>query len=177
MSSAFPDATRATRAAALLLVLAACDREPVPAASVASAPPMASERLLVQAGELTAGPERRRDSSYNPVADDPNAVADGKRLFVWMNCAGCHGVLGGGGMGPPLLDTEWIYGNEPASIFQTIAQGRPNGMPAFGGKLPDEQIWRIVAYVRSIDGAAQTVRHGASSGESPTEAQQKRSGQ
>ncbi|MFN2532578.1 MAG: cytochrome c, partial [Pyrinomonadaceae bacterium] len=34
--------------------------------------------------------------------------------------------------------------------FQTIREGRPNGMPSFRGKIPDEQIWQLVAYVRSM---------------------------
>lgn len=130
----------------------------------------------MQAGELEAGLPANRPLAENPLKDDPNAGADGKRLYLWMNCAGCHGVEGGGGIGPPLRDAEWIYGNDAASVFQTVAQGRPNGMPAFGAKLPDEQIWRIVAYVESLDGSKAPVRPGAASAESPTEMQQKRGG-
>jgi cytochrome c oxidase cbb3-type subunit 3 len=159
-----------------MLLLAACERAPVPPAGVAEAPPASAERLLVQAGAFEAGSPAERAPARNPLADDPNAANDGRRLYAWMNCAGCHGVLGGGGIGPPLRDAEWIYGNDAASLFQTVAQGRPNGMPAFGAKLPDEQIWRIVAYVESLDAAKAEVRHGGSSGESPTEMQQKRAG-
>jgi cytochrome c oxidase cbb3-type subunit 3 len=38
---------------------------------------------------------------------------------------------GGGGMGPPLMDNEWIYGSSPENIVATIVEGRPNGMPSF----------------------------------------------
>jgi cytochrome c oxidase cbb3-type subunit 3 len=31
-------------------------------------------------------------------------------------------------------------------------EGRPNGMPAFEGKLTDQQVWQLVAYVRSLSG-------------------------
>jgi cytochrome c oxidase cbb3-type subunit 3 len=55
-------------------------------------------------------------------------------------------------MGPPLMDAEWIYGSEPANIFATIAEGRPNGMPAFRERLSNDQIWRLVSYVRSMSG-------------------------
>jgi cytochrome c oxidase cbb3-type subunit 3 len=79
------------------------------------------------------------------------AVSEGKRLYAWYNCVGCH-ANGGGGMGPPLMDDQWIYGSEPAQIHATIVEGRPNGMPSFGGKIPDQQIWQIVAYVRSLSG-------------------------
>jgi cytochrome c oxidase cbb3-type subunit 3 len=48
------------------------------------------------------------------------------------------------------MDDEWIYGGRLEQIHQTIVQGRPNGMPSWGGKIPDEQIWQITAYVRSM---------------------------
>ena len=55
-------------------------------------------------------------------------------------------------MGPALMDATWIYGSQPQDVYATIAEGRPNGMPAFGGKIPDQQIWQLVAYVRSLSG-------------------------
>jgi cytochrome c oxidase cbb3-type subunit 3 len=84
--------------------------------------------------------------------DNAFAVSEGKRLFTWYNCAGCH-ANGGGGMGPPLMDSEWRYGSDPASLFETIVRGRPDGMPSFGGHIPADQVWKIVAYVRSMGGA------------------------
>jgi len=86
----------------------------------------------------------------NPYADDPNAVVQGRKLFDSMNCSGCHAALGGGGMGPPLSDREWIYGGEPAAIYLSIVQGRPNGMPAWGRALPPQSIWQLVAYIRTL---------------------------
>jgi len=71
-----------------------------------------------------------------------------------MNCAGCHAAGGGGGIGPALSDEEWIYGWEPEVIFDSIVYGRPNGMPSFSGRIPDQQVWQIVAYVRSLSGLA-----------------------
>ena len=58
-------------------------------------------------------------------------------LFTSYNCVGCHGSGGGGGMGPPLKDHKWIYGADPANIFATIVEGRPNGMPSCRNKIPD----------------------------------------
>ena len=78
-------------------------------------------------------------------------VNEGKALFNQMNCVGCH-ANGGGGMGPALMDDEWIYGYYPDQIFRTILEGRPNGMPAFRGRIPDVQVWSIAAYVRSMSG-------------------------
>ncbi|WP_026873463.1 c-type cytochrome [Inquilinus limosus] len=77
------------------------------------------------------------------------AMSQGKRLFQWYNCSGCHGN-GGGGSGPALIDDKWIYGSGIDNIVATIREGRPNGMPSFRGRIPDDQIWQIAAYVRSM---------------------------
>jgi cytochrome c oxidase cbb3-type subunit 3 len=79
------------------------------------------------------------------------AVAEGQRLYAWYNCSGCH-ARGGGGMGPALLDAHWVYGNSPEQLFASIAGGRPNGMPGFGQRVPEAQIWQLVAYVQSLGG-------------------------
>jgi cytochrome c oxidase cbb3-type subunit III len=92
--------------------------------------------------------EQRVTNPYNHSAYD---ISEGGRLFTWYNCSGCHSH-GGGGIGPPLIKTSWIYGGEPANIFDTIVKGRPNGMPAWGNRVPEYQIWQIVAYVRSLNG-------------------------
>jgi cytochrome c oxidase cbb3-type subunit 3 len=93
-----------------------------------------------------------------PGASDPyfaNAwgMNEGQRLYTQMNCVGCH-AHGGGGMGPPLMDGQWIYGFDDASIFDSIMNGRPNGMPAFGARLSNDQAWQLVAYVKSLGGNA-----------------------
>lgn len=98
---------------------------------------------------LEAGPATIRPAVRNPYENQPDAAAEGRRLYHWFNCAGCH-FQGGGGMGPPLMDEEWIYGSEPANIFQSIIDGRPNGMPAFGGRISHDQAWKITVFVRSL---------------------------
>lgn len=89
----------------------------------------------------------------NVYAENAWAMAQGKRLYIWFNCNGCHGH-GGGGMGPALMDETWIYGHELEEIFATIVQGRPNGMPSFKDRIPEYMVWQIAAYVRSISGLA-----------------------
>lgn len=86
----------------------------------------------------------------NPVANDPQAPARGMEYFNQFNCVGCHAPNGAGGMGPSLSNAKFKYGRSPAQIYLTILQGRPKGMPAWGGRLPDHVIWDIVAYIRSI---------------------------
>jgi cytochrome c oxidase cbb3-type subunit III len=78
-------------------------------------------------------------------------LAQGQRLYLWMNCAGCHSN-GGGGMGPPLMDDEWRYGGELPQIAATILEGRPNGMPSFRNKITEDQAWQLATFVRSMSG-------------------------
>jgi cytochrome c oxidase cbb3-type subunit 3 len=89
-------------------------------------------------------------ASTNPFANDPVALQDGRRLFNWYNCSGCHGGHAGGGMGPSLRDTVWLYGGRDDQIFDSIAEGRSQGMPAWGTKIPTDQIWQLVAYIKSM---------------------------
>lgn len=114
-------------------------------------PPVSGRVNTVQMSELQPGPKTQATSVANLYEENASAVSEGKRLFSWYNCVGCH-AHGGGGMGPPLMDDEWIYGSDPKNIFATIVEGRPNGMPSFRGKIPDDQVWKLVAYVRSMSG-------------------------
>ena len=123
-----------------------CDRERReyrPSASETAAP----SGLMV--GELHAGVSL--PPSANRYEKSAYAVLEGRRLYSWFNCEGCH-FLGGGGIGPALMDDEWIYGSHPANVFATIVEGRPNGMPSFRNKIPEYQVWQLVAYVRSMSG-------------------------
>ena len=117
----------------------------------------------IRLSELQPGPGPADDpkaaklvpSDAVPDAYEENAFAlsEGKRLFSAFNCIGCH-AHGGGDIGPPLIDDRWIYGHEPEQIFATIVEGRPNGMPSFGARIAEYQIWWLVAYVRSLGGLA-----------------------
>ena len=89
----------------------------------------------------------------NPYGNDPQAVQQGHDLFIKMNCAGCHGYGAKGAIGPNLTDGYWRYGGVPASIFNSIYQGRPQGMPAWNPALPPQDIWKIVAYIQSLGGS------------------------
>lgn len=80
-------------------------------------------------------------------------ISEGKRYYEWYNCYSCH-AAGGGDIGPPLMDDKWRYGGEIEQIFSSIVEGRPNGMPSFAGRIPEQQVWEIAAYVRSMAGNA-----------------------
>jgi len=87
---------------------------------------------------------------HNPYAGDATAATEGRQLFVQYNCSGCHGGRAGGGMGPSLRDSIWIYGSSDAQLLGTITEGRPAGMPAWGGRIPQNQMWQIITYIRSL---------------------------
>ncbi|MGE5178321.1 MAG: c-type cytochrome [Bacteroidota bacterium] len=148
----------AGRVAALLaactLCLVSCQRE-----ARQFRPTSSSAAAMVvgpQGGALHAGPapeSLRVASGVRPgqYQETAQAVADGQQLFLAFNCGGCHSD-GGGGMGANLMDSRWFYGHQPQQIFDTIVQGRQNGMPSFAGRIPAYQIWELVAYVRSLSG-------------------------
>ena len=134
----------------VLALLAACQREQ---RQFQSPPSAASAINTVQIPPLHAGNAPPMPPVPNAYQENAYAMSQGKRLFSAYNCNGCH-ANGGGGSGPPLMDDVWIYGSEPQNIFATIVEGRPNGMPSFRGRIPDDQVWQLVAYVRSMSGLA-----------------------
>lgn len=134
---------------ALTLLLSACEREERDFKKEVS-----NNEQVVALTTLSPGNGKPVTES-SPYADEfqNNAyeMSEGKRLFDWYNCSGCHSQ-GGGGSGPPLMDAKWIYGGGIENIVATIREGRPGGMPSFRGKIPDRQIWQIAAFVRSLSG-------------------------
>jgi len=145
----FRESRLLTALALTLLLLASCQREErrFEEISPVTAPSLVRMSALQPGPPVPTLPEH----TYTPYDNNAYAMSEGKRLFEWMNCVGCH-AHGGGGMGPALMDNEWLYGSDPAQIFGSIAEGRPNGMPSFAGKLQTEEIWKLVAYVRSLSG-------------------------
>ncbi len=130
-------------AISLLALAAGCGRTPTPVANMAAS--AASTPVGPVPGEI-----EKVNYPTNPLAGDPVALQDGRRLFNWYNCSGCHGGHAGGGMGPSLRDPVWLYGSRDDQIYSSIAQGRSKGMPAWGSKIPSQQIWELVAYIKSM---------------------------
>jgi cytochrome c oxidase cbb3-type subunit 3 len=148
MSSPFRIEALALAGLLLPVALGGCDRHDrqamsAPAAQQDVQPVVVSE---LRPGGVPALPEDPHGKIYD---GDPVHIANGKRYFNWYNCSGCH-FNGGGGIGPAFMDKAWIYGGRIDQIYNTIAEGRPNGMPTWRGKIPDSQIWEIAAYVRSL---------------------------
>lgn len=65
-----------------------------------------------------------------------------------QNCVACHGADMHGGIGPNLLDAQWIHGGTPQEIYETITNGvGAKGMPAWGPILGPEKVGQLTAYV------------------------------
>jgi cytochrome c oxidase cbb3-type subunit III len=141
----------ALAAAVIAVLLAGCEREDRPPRS----DPVLSENTeaiaLASNAPGPGGPVEYKSGTRSEYEKTAFHVSQGKKLFTWFNCTGCH-ANGGGGSGPALMDDIWIYGSSIENIAASIREGRPNGMPTFRGKIPEDQIWQIAAYVRSLGG-------------------------
>jgi cytochrome c oxidase cbb3-type subunit 3 len=126
-------------------LMLACNEQREPDQTQAGAPPP-----IGPAVGPVPGPQLNQPLAENPFASDPNARNAGQILFNQYNCAGCHGDHAGGGMGPSLRDSTWLYGASDGQIFASIAEGRAHGMPSWGSKVPEEQLWKLVAYVKTL---------------------------
>jgi cytochrome c oxidase cbb3-type subunit III len=111
--------------------------------------PAAVRSPAIAQSELFPGRIAVPPRAENPYEGNAHAIAEGRRLYHWFNCSGCH-FNGGGGIGPAFIDDDWIYGKQPANIFSSIVEGRPNGMPSYRGKITDQQVWQITAYIRAM---------------------------
>ena len=95
----------------------------------------------------------------NPVAATAASVAAGKKLYD-AQCASCHGTTGkGDGKAGALLkpipsdlsDRDWKHGQTDCEIFTIIRDGSPQtGMRGYGSRIPANDIWNLVNYVRSL---------------------------
>ena len=146
MSSRFHNSLLALAAAA---ALCGCDREERHSRGkpLGETIPAATGAVTIASQDVQRAPDARA-AAYQGNA---YAIAQGQRLYVWMNCVGCH-FHGGGGMGPPLMDKGWRYGGRIDQIAATIYEGRPRGMPSWKGKLTEQQIWQLAAYVETLSG-------------------------
>jgi cytochrome c oxidase cbb3-type subunit 3 len=130
-------------------VLGACQREH---RDYADQPPPQGPSTLTQASLSPGGPvPHPADPRGARYESNAYHIGQGQRLYRWFNCEGCH-AAGGGDIGPALMDDQWRYGGDMDHIYDSIARGRPNGMPAFGDRLTAQQIWQLASYVRTLSG-------------------------
>ena len=107
--------------------------------------------LLLAWAALAA--QAQADHPKNPLGTGPDVVVAGRILFN-RTCTECHGVDGAEGERAPALvgDRRFFRLSEDA-IFETVKKGIPGtAMPALG--LPDDDIWRIVVFIRAMRASA-----------------------
>ena len=110
-------------------------------------------RLLVLLLIVLAAQEgEEKDKKKNPAIGNPAAIEAGKKLFA-TSCSACHGPDGRGGRGPNLVQRGAWHPLDDDGLFKTIQKGLPGAdMPR--AELPEEQLWQIVAFVRSLTSPA-----------------------
>ena len=95
---------------------------------------------------------QKKNALKNPLEGQPEAIAEGQKLFV-ASCSGCHGTHAEGGRGPNLADGRIVRHTDDEHLFGAIHNGASGAnMPAFN--LPDTQIWQLLAYIRSLSSPA-----------------------
>jgi mono/diheme cytochrome c family protein len=104
---------------------------------------------------LTVGGRREQ----NPLPDLPALAARGREDFSHY-CAACHGldaqatgVPFAAAMSPPVpsLASPEVQAYSDGQLHAVIREGlSPSGMPASRDLLHDEEIWRIVLYLRHL---------------------------
>lgn len=117
-----------------------------------------------------------KGSLKNPYTDNPEAIAEGRKLYFNKSCNGCHGGTGGGGMCPPLSNVVWVYGDDDDTLFRLISLGsdklKESGysrkgsegvvgpMPPFGELIKtDQDLWKIIAWIRTTFNGGPERRH------------------
>jgi mono/diheme cytochrome c family protein len=85
----------------------------------------------------------------NPLVGHPDAIAAGSALYR-DNCAKCHGADGNGRGSRPPVHSARIAAATDSDLFWLLKDGQPSrGMPSWG-RLPEDQRWQIIAWLRSI---------------------------
>jgi cytochrome c(L) len=109
--------------------------------------PLIGAALLIVPLAVAVGQPKK----LNPYNGKPEAVQQGRALYLQNGCSACHGVMGGGGMGMPLLDDVWKFGSDDETLYKLIkGQIAEQTMPKIFGHLSDDDVWKMIAYIRSI---------------------------
>jgi mono/diheme cytochrome c family protein len=94
-------------------------------------------------------PQRDHERT-NPYHDSPDAIAAGRRIFV-DRCSHCHGENAEGIKKHPPLKSERVQqqASEGDLHWLLVNGNMRKGMPSWA-KLPDQQLWQVIAYLKSL---------------------------
>ncbi|KAB2942571.1 MAG: c-type cytochrome [Hyphomicrobium sp.] len=151
---------------------------PVPPAQAegAAPAPLSMDELKKPMKPLERVAASPKGTLKNPYTDNPEAIAEGQKLYFGKSCNGCHGGGGGGGMCPPLTNTVWVYGDTDDTLFRLISlgsdelkkagyarkgtEGVVGPMPPFGELIDtDQDVWKIIAWIRTKFAGGPERRH------------------
>ncbi len=107
--------------------------------------------MLTQFG-ISVAQDQAKPKKLNLYTGNLKAIEEGRKLYPYFGCDGCHGAQGGGGMGRPLIDDEWTFGSDDETLFKLIRGQIPEQtMPAYTTEdITEDQLWTVLAYVRSL---------------------------
>jgi mono/diheme cytochrome c family protein len=92
----------------------------------------------------------REHERVNPYKQQKEAVLAGHRVFL-EHCAPCHGQNAEGGEKRPSLRSDRIQlGATDGDLHWLIVNGNmKRGMPSWA-KIPDQQRWQVISYIKSL---------------------------
>jgi mono/diheme cytochrome c family protein len=162
---------------------------PQQSAPAAQAPAPAGGEAASGGSPAETAKSAEKGSLKSPYADFAKVAEEGHQKFMAAGCNGCHGGTGGGGMGPPLTNEVWVYGKDDDTLFRLIALGsdelqkqgysRKGSENVVGPMMPmgtiiksDDDMWKIIAWIRSVNPSSAGAPSSASTAPSATPAQQ-----
>jgi len=100
---------------------------------------------------LPATVRQFRATGRNPLKGNAGAIAEGKAAYM-QNCAGCHLEDGTGRIGSNLVDKQYNHPRSGTDMgeFEVIYAGGTGAMQPYAGRLPNELILKIMAYLDSL---------------------------
>ena len=107
-----------------------------------------------KASEAPASADQQKPKKLNPFTGNEEAIKEGRQLYLQSGCPGCHGSGGGGAMAgaTAFIRDTWKFAGDDETYFKVTKGTYPGQiMPAvFGAILKDDEIWKIIAWIRSI---------------------------
>ena len=103
--------------------------------------------------EITPAVEEFRRTGLNPYAGNEEATAEGKQIYAKL-CQSCHLATGEGRIGPSLTDDQWNHPRLDTDVgrFEIIYGGGAGAMQAFGRRIDQDEILKVMAYIDSFRG-------------------------
>ena len=99
--------------------------------------------------EMASSAKTRPSVDAKHFSGDKEAIKEGKEIFA-NTCAPCHNADAKGGIGPDLTTVNLKYGSARKDLYESIAKGRPNGMPSFLPQIGSEKSSKMVAFLETL---------------------------